>query len=237
MATSGSVDYAITRDEIISEALQLIGVLESGGTADSNDVTSAARSLNLMVKSWVADGAKIWKVSEGELTLVDGQATYTLGTGGDLVIDKPISIIEARRNETSSNIDTPIFSMSRTDYMMLSSKALESIPTQYYFQPGLTTSSFTVWPVPGATEAANYTIKLSYYSLLEDFDASSDNPDFPIEWGETLAYNLAIRLAPKFGVNIATIPSVVGLAEELKAKLLSWDQENESVYFGVDNRY
>lgn len=234
MATSGSVDFAITRDEIITEALELIGRLASGDTAAAADVTTCAMSLNLMIKSWMADGVKIWKVSEGELTLVASQAAYTLGVGGDLVIDKPIRIVEARRNKTSSDIDTPLTAISRDEYMRLSNKTLESIPTQFYFQPGLTTSTFTLWPAPGTTEASDYTVKISYYSLIEDFDAAADNPDFPIEWGEALAYNLAVRIAAKFGVPPGAIPGVIALAGELKETAQTWDQEKTSVFFGVD---
>ena len=36
MATSGSVDFSITRDNIITEALQLTGVIGEGETPSTN---------------------------------------------------------------------------------------------------------------------------------------------------------------------------------------------------------
>lgn len=233
MATSGSVDYIANRDEIITEALELLGMLEAGESPSANDLTTCGRTLNMMVKGLMAEGVQLWKVSEAELTLVASQSSYTLGAGGDLVIDKPLRILEARRRD-SDNIDTPLFSLSRDEYMTLSNKTTTGLPTQYYFQPGRLTSSFTVWPVPDSDVASSDTVMISYYSPIEDFDSASDDPDFPTEWLESLSHMLALRVAPKYEVSINSIPSIVQLAAIGKETILSWGQEHESVYFGVE---
>ena len=232
--SSGSVDFSLNRNDVIQEAMELIGVYDVGMGMSNEDISSCARSLNMMVKSWQAKDIKIWKISEGSLTLVASQSAYVLGPGGDLVIDKPLRIIEARIQDSSS-IDIPLTKLSRTDYKLLSNKTTTGIPTQYYYQPGKTTGTLNIWPVPDATTAANYTGKVSYYSPLEDFDVSSDTPDFPSEWFGAIAYNLAVWIAPKFKVPLSSIPDVVGMAQDLLYIIETWDQEDVSVYFGVDN--
>lgn len=82
MATSGSYDALYTRNEIITEALELIGVLEVGETANADDVASCARTLNMMVKFWQSRGIAIWRNTEIYVFLQEDTASYTLGPTG-----------------------------------------------------------------------------------------------------------------------------------------------------------
>lgn len=232
MATSGSVDYNLTQTEVIYEALQIIGVYDPEETIESADFNTCSRSLNMMLKTWAADGVKLWKRKTATLTLVVDQKSYTLGPGGDLVINKPLRIIEARRVE--NDIDTPLMPISWQEYTDLSSKSTASIPTQYHYQPGTSTGTFYIWPVADSSAASNITIELTYFSYLEDMDSINDDFDLPSEWLETIAFNLAVRVAPKFQRPLGMIPEVVQFAQGLYQQLRSWDEEDTSVYFGVN---
>jgi len=54
MATSGSIDFATTRDDIITEALEQLGVLGEGESPSAAQLTSCSRTLNMMLKAWQA---------------------------------------------------------------------------------------------------------------------------------------------------------------------------------------
>ena len=54
MATSGSTDFSVSRDDIIKRALRIIGVLAQGETPTTNQTTEAAVALNGLVKAWEA---------------------------------------------------------------------------------------------------------------------------------------------------------------------------------------
>jgi hypothetical protein len=82
MTTSNSVDFAITRNEIISEALMLLGEGAEGETITGERMQSCARWLNLMVKAWMAQGAKLWALKQATLFLAEGTASYSLGATG-----------------------------------------------------------------------------------------------------------------------------------------------------------
>ena len=79
MATSGSVDYNQTRNEIIQDALALIGVYGAGRTVSSEDMSFANNILNKMVKAWQAKGIHLWAKEEGTLFVADNTGEYTLG--------------------------------------------------------------------------------------------------------------------------------------------------------------
>jgi len=83
MATSGDTSLTITRDDIITEALELLGVLEAGVSPNSDDLTSAARSLNFIIKAWQTDGLQVFTVKRGYLFLERSQHEYELSTTGD----------------------------------------------------------------------------------------------------------------------------------------------------------
>ena len=52
MATSGTYTYSATAAQAIQEALEILGVLESGRTPTTADQTSCLTTLNMMVKQW-----------------------------------------------------------------------------------------------------------------------------------------------------------------------------------------
>ena len=79
MAVSGSKNYAITQNEIISSALLKIGEYDQGETTPGDENEAAARTLNLMVKFWGTKGANIFLRQTLTLFLQKNQETYSLG--------------------------------------------------------------------------------------------------------------------------------------------------------------
>lgn len=83
MATSGSVDFTRTRDQIIKGALRLCEALSAGEEPTAQEMADGSESLNMMIKEWAADGIHLWAQQEGVLFLTKGTSKYTLGPGGD----------------------------------------------------------------------------------------------------------------------------------------------------------
>jgi hypothetical protein len=67
MATSGSSNFNVTRNELIRDAALDLGAIAAGVTMGSQMLTDFARTLNGIVKAWAADGIKVWTVSEATL--------------------------------------------------------------------------------------------------------------------------------------------------------------------------
>lgn len=80
MATSGSINLTATRDDIITEALELLGVLPEGESPNSAQLTSAARTFNYMVKAWQADGLNLFAMQQAFLFTNKDQSAYTLNS-------------------------------------------------------------------------------------------------------------------------------------------------------------
>ena len=99
MATSGSVDFNQTRNEIIEDALSLIGIKSIDAAVSDEDLSLGNRLLNKMVKAWQAQGIHLWKNKEATLFLVSGTEAYDLGSTGDnaskTVVETTLSAAEA----------------------------------------------------------------------------------------------------------------------------------------------
>lgn len=225
MATSGSTNFSLTRNDIIQEALELIGVVAAEESPAAADVATADRSLNMMVKGWMAKGINLWRQTEGSLAATAGQASFTMGTGGDYTTARPLRISSARLSVSS--IETPLMEMSRQEYFDLPLKTSTGRPSAYYYDPQLSLGKIYLWPTVATGVTA--TLKFSYQRTVEDFDAAANTPDFPQEWFECLAYNLAGRLAPKFGATLG--PEVLAIAISSLDDLMGWDREPASVFF------
>lgn len=79
MTTSGSVDFTETRNQIITDALITCGAIDASGAAAAEDVSFAARRLNAMVKTWQAQGTRLWTRREAYLFTAKSQARYKIG--------------------------------------------------------------------------------------------------------------------------------------------------------------
>lgn len=83
MPTSGSVDWTVSRDDIIKAAFQRIGVVAVGGTPSASQLTEASLLLNGIVKSWGArrPGA-LWGVQGAAILPTTGVRSMDVGPGG-----------------------------------------------------------------------------------------------------------------------------------------------------------
>jgi len=82
MATSGSYNFDVTALDILTEALELIGVLGIGESIDASESESDLRTLNLMLKSWQSK-VGIWLNKEVSLFFEVGKFKYSIGPTGD----------------------------------------------------------------------------------------------------------------------------------------------------------
>ncbi len=80
MSTSNSYNYSQTRDQLITKAFQLINVYAVGATPSSDDISYANDILNMMIKTWQAEGIKLWKRKIGYLFTALDTASYQLGS-------------------------------------------------------------------------------------------------------------------------------------------------------------
>jgi len=144
---------------------------------------------------------------------------------------RPTKIVYAYRRDVN-DIDNEVRLIGEKEYMRQSNKGSSGPPVEIWYQPTLTTGTLFVWPVDGGADWDKLVMSAQYYP--DDFDAASDNPEFPVEWGEPLVYGLADRLAPESGLTIRERALLKAEATEKLEAALDWDVENADVRFELD---
>lgn len=187
MATSSTYTFDPTVAEFVDEAFERAGIPLAGLKIEH--LRSARRSLNFMFSEWAnpsRGGIKLWSVELVSQALTESDASYDCSTG-------TIAILEAVLRRSGN--DTPVWPMSRSEYMAIPTKADEGLPTRFYFDRQRATQNLTLWQVP-----ENSTDVLLYYRLhtLQDAGAASNTLDVGSIWYEPVAAGLAARLAEKF---------------------------------------
>ena len=197
--TSGTTvfDKNFSIDEIIEEAYERIGLNPNAGY----DIKSARRSLNILFQEWGNRGLHYWEVENNSITLVDGQATYTMfrstddGTSDATAVYGVDDVLEAvYRN--SSNVDTPLTKINRSTYQGLSNKTSTGTPSQYFVQRFIDKVTITLYLTPGSTEAGN-TINYYYVKRIQDVGAYTNATDVPYRFVPCMCAGLAYYLSQK----------------------------------------
>ena len=184
MTTSGSYSWQPDVGEVISEAFDRCGVDPS--TIVSRHLVSARRSLNYLFVQWANDGVHLWAVDQQSQLLTASAGSYSCPVGTIAILEMVV-----RRD----GIDTPVFPMSRDEYLAIPDKTTEGLPNRFWFNRDATTPSYTLWDVP-----ENSTDTVYYYRMrqLQDITASAETADVPYRWQEALAAGLAAKLAEKY---------------------------------------
>ena len=200
--TSGTTTFekGFSISDIVEEAYERIGIQGVSGY----QLKGARRSLNIMFQEWANRGLHYWEVGNNNITLVDGQSTYTIyrstddGTSDATAIYGVDDILEA--SYRASNVDTPLTKINRSSYQALSNKTSEGTPSQYFVQRFIDKITITLYLTPGSTEAGNF-LNFYYVNRIQDAGAYTNDVDVPYRFVPCmiagLAYYLGIKFAPE----------------------------------------
>ncbi len=207
MATSGTnvFESGFTIDEIFREAYERVGVKEMTGY----QLSSARRSLNIMLQEWANRGLHYWEIASTSIDLVEGQAEYkffraaTDGTSATTVPTNGLygfeDILEAsyrtNRGETSQS-DSAMNKIDRSTYSALANKLSKGTPNQYYVRRFSDHVSISFYPTPNSTAAAE-NVHIFYAKRIQDAGAYTNTVDVPYRFVPCMISGLAYYLAQK----------------------------------------
>jgi len=197
--TSGTATFekGFTIADIVEEAYERVGIRGVSGY----QLKSARRSLNIMFQEWANRGLHYWEVRNNSITLVNGQATYTMyrssddGTSDATAVYGVDDVLEASfRN--ASNVDTPLTKINRSAYQALSNKTSTGQPTQYFVERFIDKITITLYLTPGSSEAGKF-INYYYVKRIEDAGAYTNDADIPYRFVPCMLAGLAYYLGQK----------------------------------------
>ena len=151
------------------------------------------------------------------------------------IIEKPLRILkETVRIELGSGAEMPVTLVSRAEYVQLSDKSTTGKCNQVYYDPQYgALGTLYAWPT---CDDVKDVLHFTFERTLQDFDAATDNPDFPIEATDYLVKGLRYELAGAYGVPGPRRQELRDEAREARDDWLDWDSENSSVFLQPDLR-
>lgn len=204
-----------TAGDQINRALRLIGVLAEGETTSASVMQDSLIALNQMIDSWNTERLSVFSTQDQIFTWPAGLITRTLGPSGDFIGLRPVLLDDATYyRDPGTNVSFGIEFINQQQYNGIAVKTVTSTYPQVIFVtmtfPDVT---MTVYPRPTRD------LEWHFVSVQELNNPATlaTNLFFPPGYLRAFTYNLAMEIAPEFGVEPS--PQVQRIAMTSKRNL------------------
>jgi hypothetical protein len=154
--------------------------------------------LNGLMDAWAAERLQIYQVTRTTWTITANDGQYTVGSGANVNVARPVFIDHVNFIDTSTSPDTEYQMQPLTEdaWSKIPQKALTSpFPTCWYYSPTYPTGTLELWPVPTSS-----TLEGALYApqAVAEFSTLSTSIALPPGYWRMLVKNLAVELAPGY---------------------------------------
>lgn len=198
--------------DLITSSMRLATILASGETPTADEAIDGLKSLNDILENWSLERLTVWQIDNATLALTPGQASYTVGAGGDLNITRPVRV-GATSFVNVSGADFPIEQWGMAEYDQVAVKTIGGIPERLVYLNEFPLGRIILYPVPSQA----MTLNLSFDRVLSFPLTLTTQLAFPPGYEKSLRYTLATNIAPEYGV--IPPPVVAQIAASSKADL------------------
>lgn len=195
--------------ELITLALKSAGVLGVGQTASAEDTQDAFKIMNMMLAQWQTQRYNVYHLVNSFVPCT-GQASYTIGIGGDFNQPRPGRISSAfvrQQAGSGSPVDYQLqIIKAREDYDRIAVKSQHAMPSFLFYDSGYPLGVLYPWSIPDTL----YQLFVTVYAPFQAFATVADVIAMPPEYERAIMYNLAGELRPMYGLQ--PDPTVTKLA-------------------------
>jgi hypothetical protein len=187
-----------TAGDQINRALRLLGVIAEGETPSAETSQDALIALNQMVDSWNTENLMIYNTQNQVFTWPADEITRTLGPTGDFVGNRPVQLEDSTYyRDPTTNVSFGIKFINQQQYDGIAVKTVTSTyPQVMWINMEHPNISMTIYPKP--TRALEWHF-VSAHELDQPATLATELA-FPPGYLRAFTYNLAMELAPEFGV-------------------------------------
>jgi hypothetical protein len=293
----------MTANELITASFKKLGIIAAEQSIQAHMLQDGIEAINLMLKSWQAQGLHLWLNEEGVIFFDVGKTDYLLGPSGDeattlddfvgttttsalvtttviipvassagmtandkfgielddgtrqwttistvdsatqvtiatgltgaaasgntvftftSLIDRPLRMSSARRKTYGEDNEIATNQWSRQEYFDQPNKVSQGTLVNWYYSPLLTNGRFYAWQT---ASSVNDYARITFERPIEDIDVSTETLDIPVEWLDTVIYNLAARLTDDYKVPVQREDKIIAKAGLLLDQSLGFDEE------------
>lgn len=215
MTTSGTYNFSMDIDEVIQEAMEMIGGEQTLG----HDPKSARRSINLLLQDWQNRGVLLWTANTTTVSVSTSVTAYALTSS-------TVDVLEVVVNR--DNTDIQIERITMEEYLKIPRKGQTGRPTQYAIRRDRNNPTLYLWPVP---ENTSDILKIEQIRYLQDVNKSAvQTADISRRFYPCLTAGLSYFMSMKRpGVEGGRIQFLKAEYEERLARAMDEDKERASL--------
>jgi hypothetical protein len=204
-----------TAGDQITRALRLLGVLAEGETSSASVMQDSLMAMNQMIDSWNTERLAVFSTQDQIFTWPAGEINRTLGPTGNFVGNRPILLDDATYyRDPGTNVSFGIKMINQQQYDGIAVKTVTSTYPQVLFI-NMTYPDVDMYIYPKPTRDLEW----HFISVEELSTPATLTTDllFPPGYLRAFTYNLAMEIAPEFGVEPS--PQVQRIAMTSKRNL------------------
>jgi hypothetical protein len=186
-----------TAGEQINRALRLLGVLAEGETSSASVSQDSLMAMNQMIDSWNTERLAVFSTEDQIFTWPASLISRTLGPTGDFVGNRPILLDDATYFKAPNGVSYGIKMINQQQYNGIAVKTVTSTYPQVMWV-NMTFPNIEMYVYPRPTQNLEF-----HFVSVEKLDQVADLSTvlyYPPGYLRAFTYNLAMEIAPEFGV-------------------------------------
>ena len=181
-----------TASSIIARALRGLGVIDAVQTPSAEDAANGLEALNDVLAALSLSRGMFPAQATQTITLTPGDGIYSIGSGADLNVARPLRVESAYI--TISGQDIPLSVGTREDYNGLTEKTRAGVPDRVFYDATSANGDLRFYPVPDAAYVVTLT-SWCQFTRLSGHSATVLLPDYLTAY---LRLALMVALAPEY---------------------------------------
>lgn len=179
-----------TVSQIILRAGQALGTYGRNEVLSAADANDGLSVFNAMLDSWAGENLASYANQQSSFTMIIGQQTYTVGSGGYVNVTRPDNILQAFIID-SNNITYPVAVIPQDKWNGIGNKNITSqIPTTIFYNPQYPLGIINIFPIP----LAPYTFYFNAILQQSTFSSLPMTITMPPGYERAYILNLALEL-------------------------------------------
>jgi hypothetical protein len=182
--------------DLITDALQEIGVYGAAETVSAEDAAVCLTALNGLLDSWTIENLNLYAQTDVVAALPAATVSRTIGPSMQFNCDRPVRL-ELGCFVRVGELDYPLDVIDQVQYNEITLKTQSGgWPTCVTYDTEFPTGNVYFWPT-GACE-----VHLNVATQIDQFTATTDTFTLPPGYRRALTLTLAEEVAPKFQVQV-----------------------------------